>query len=698
MPKASDPSAQRAEHRRRVGLDSDAQWLLCVPHRFVDLSQPVRRFSALALGQTVYVQAQLASLTGYDRRGGRVDVQRRPFRLTMKLRDEAGALVACTAFNVFAWNRLQEGASMHLLARVGEFRGELQLEAPEPVDPSLAGRIVPVYAAIRSKVAGEALGGYVRQALVEYGEQVGEVIEHAASWSPSVAELTGFARGADLVRALHAPASLAEGERAVLGARRCASVAVVRAAERRRAQVQPTLKSVIPVAADVVADLVSRAPYSLTADQSKVVSELVTDLRGSRPMNRLLSGDVGSGKTLPYLIAAAATVKAGRSACVLTPNLLLVEQLAAEMARVYPEVPVLTVTGGGVQGTQRPQQALVLGTTALAGFAKKSGYQPDFLVVDEQHKFSTAQRDALCAPHTNFLEATATPIPRTAALITHGGMDVSIIEEIPVKKEVRTRIEGESTGAKVANHLLRIVHHERKQAAIVYPLVEDDPEQDYASVIGAAGKWERHAPGLVAVLHGRLTDEDKLAVLRDFKAGRKRLLITSTVVEVGVTLPDLKAMMIVNPERYGISQLQQLRGRLARLGGEGHCYLYCLELLDEDQRERLRMFCEINNGFELAERDAEVRGYGDVLGTGKQSGDTRALFLNVDLKPRELAAAQNWLQQRAASAPDGLVFDAASARPSARRRPMAQPAAPAEALVMAEATSSAPPRRQISLF
>jgi len=675
MPKASDPSAQRAEHRRRVGLDSDAQWLLCVPHRFVDLSQPVRRFSALALGQTVYVQAQLASLTGYDRRGGRVDVQRRPFRLTMKLRDEAGALVACTAFNVFAWNRLQEGASMHLLARVGEFRGELQLEAPEPVDASLAGRIVPVYAAIRSKVAGEAPG-----------------------WSPSVAEFTGFARGADLVRALHAPASLAEGERAVLGARRCASVAVVRAAERRRAQVQPTLKSVIPVAADVVADLVSRAPYSLTADQSKVVSELVTDLRGSRPMNRLLSGDVGSGKTLPYLIAAAATVKAGRSACVLTPNLLLVEQLAAEMARVYPEVPVLTVTGGGVQGTQRPQQALVLGTTALAGFATKSGYQPDFLVVDEQHKFSTAQRDALCAPHTNFLEATATPIPRTAALITHGGMDVSIIEEIPVKKEVRTRIEGESTGAKVANHLLRIVHHERKQAAIVYPLVEDDPEQDYASVIGAAGKWERHAPGLVAVLHGRLTDEDKLAVLRDFKAGRKRLLITSTVVEVGVTLPDLKAMMIVNPERYGISQLQQLRGRLARLGGEGHCYLYCLELLDEDQRERLRMFCEINNGFELAERDAEVRGYGDVLGTGKQSGDTRALFLNVDLKPRELAAAHTWLQQRTAGAPEGLVFDAASAMPTPRRRATATPAAPTEALVMAQAAPPAPPRGQFSPF
>jgi ATP-dependent DNA helicase RecG len=255
-----------------------------------------------------------------------------------------------------------------------------------------------------------------------------------------------------------------------------------------------------------------------------------------------------------------------------------------------------------------------------------------------------AQREAVRASWTNLLEATATPIPRTAALAVHGSTDLHMLHEIPVDKKVDTRIFDRSSALEARNSVLRAIVERGEQAAVVYPMVEATEEADAKrSVMEAINTWSRYvAPEKIAVLHGRLSDEEKMSVLESFRAGERRLLLASTVIEVGVTLPELKAMLVIGAERFGVLTLHQLRGRLARHGGHGEFALFS-ESADPEALERLNLLIEHSDGFTLAERDAQVRGYGDLLGIDgdSQSGSTRTLFQGANVGPREIAFAAN---------------------------------------------------------
>lgn len=252
---------------------------------------------------------------------------------------------------------------------------------------------------------------------------------------------------------------------------------------------------------------------------------------------------------------------------------------------------------------------------------------------------SVSQKIELTGFASNYLQATATPIPRTTALITHGAMDVSVLKEMPVVKNITTHIV-------TAGERKRLFDHTRKvlasggQIAIVYPIVNDD-EQEKKSVVAAAVEWEKQFPGLVGMVHGQMKEAEKVAAVNGLKSGNQKIAVVSSVIEIGLTLPSLRSLIVVHAERYGTSTLHQLRGRVARLGGNGYFFLFLPETVAPETMQRLQLLVDHSDGFTLSEKDAELRGYGDLFEDAeRQSGNSRStIFRCVDLTPSEIHAA-----------------------------------------------------------
>ena len=483
-----------------------------------------------------------------------------------------------------------------------------------------------------------------------------QIVEADSGWRDSSApvsmdELTGFRSGQELLANLHRPKSVDVGEKAMRAAKIISAYTLVRKTAERQKAILVNPKSIIPIDAKVVEDLKSRLPYPLTGDQDSAVNGICASLRGPRPMDGLLSGDVGTGKTLAFLLPMVAAHKAGKRCMLLTPNLLLISQVEREIKKFFPEVRVCTVNGKGIKGDDQASSIIVGSTALINAMAKgKIGRKPDFLVVDEQHKFSVEQRQALRDAHTNKIEATATPIPRTAALATHGAHDLFLLRDVPVVKSIKTDVFTKDQAKQAGQRIIDALNR-GEQAAVIYPLVtstmdeEGKPKDDAKkAVTNAAENWKRYVPlEHIAVLHGKMKDVEKDAVLDSFRSGEKRLLLSSIVIEVGVTLPELKTLLVTDADRFGVVTLHQLRGRLARHGGEGHFLMFTENEDDPDSMERLQLVAENNDGFDLSEKDAEVRGYGDILGIDgdAQSGVTRALFQGVKIGPRDISLAAN---------------------------------------------------------
>ena len=373
-------------------------------------------------------------------------------------------------------------------------------------------------------------------------------------------------------------------------------------------------------------------PFQLTAAQKRVIKEIHADLQSGRQMNRLLQGDVGSGKTIVAALIALLAIDNGFQACIMAPTEILAEQhyagLAAQLQAIGVRVELLT---GSVKGKRRQEvlEALRMGDVQiLVGTHALIEPGVEFrnlglAVSDEQRRFGVKQRAKLWEknvrpPHV--LVMTATPIPRTLAMTVYGDLDVSIINELPPgRKPITTRhysrIARDRIQAGVVAELKR-----GRQVYIVYPLIQENEkldlkalEEGYADTVRAYPEWR------VGKIHGKMKPAEKEAAMRDFAQGETQILVSTTVIEVGVNVPNASVMIIENAERFGLAQLHQLRGRVGRGAEQSYCILVTKENLAETTRERMQIMVETNDGFRIAEADLKFRGPGDLEGTA-QSG------------------------------------------------------------------------------
>lgn len=385
--------------------------------------------------------------------------------------------------------------------------------------------------------------------------------------------------------------------------------------------------------------------FPLTGAQKRVLKEIRADVGSGKQMNRLLQGDVGSGKTLVAVLSAMMAVDNGYQACVMAPTEVLASQHYQNVFKFIDstKIKVALLTGSTKkkertaihQGLEDGSINLIFGTHALLEDAVKFK-NLGLAVIDEQHRFGVEQRSKLwfkaeVPPH--ILVMTATPIPRTLAMTLYGDLDVSIIDELPPgRKPIQTLHVGENRRKEVYDFMKKEIRAGR-QAFVVYPLIKESEKMDYENLeAGYVAITEEFQPPefVTAVVHGKQTAENKAYDMNLFAAGKAHILVATSVIEVGVDVPNASVMVIESAERFGLSQLHQLRGRVGRGAEKSYCILMTGYKLSKESRERIELMCATNDGFELAEADMRMRGPGDFEGT-RQSG------LAIDLHIADLA-------------------------------------------------------------
>jgi ATP-dependent DNA helicase RecG len=389
---------------------------------------------------------------------------------------------------------------------------------------------------------------------------------------------------------------------------------------------------------NLVRDFVAGLPFELTGAQRKVLREIEADMARTIPMNRMLQGDVGSGKTVVALCSMLLAVEAGFQAALMAPTLILAEQHYLNCERWLRPLGLRVAlrTGESREAESAPNAALqqdlfrdedgrppdvVIGTHALFYDSGGRFERLGLVVIDEQHKFGVEQRSRLVARgrQPDVLVMTATPIPRTLALTLYGDLDVSTISERPAERgKIVTAIRAPDKLPAITDFMVKELEAGR-QVYIVYPLIDESEKTEMKAAKKEFESWQSLlAPHTCGLLHGRLRPEEKEQVMRDFREGRTRVLVATTVVEVGVDVPNATVMLIENAERFGLAQLHQLRGRI----GRGQHKSYCILLTTSDKPEaleKLTVLEKTSDGFEIAEADLKLRGMGDILGTA-QSG------------------------------------------------------------------------------
>ncbi len=386
-------------------------------------------------------------------------------------------------------------------------------------------------------------------------------------------------------------------------------------------------------------------PFALTGAQKRVIRELFEDFKSGKQMNRLLQGDVGSGKTMVAFCAMLIAASSGAQSCLMAPTEILAEQHYRSL-RAYADplgIKIGLLTGSTrksdrqvlFQSLEAGELYVLVGTHALLEDPVQF-HTLGFCVIDEQHKFGVAQRARLWRKggdfHPHILVMTATPIPRTLAMTVYGDLDVSVIDELPVgRKPIVTVVRYDADRLKVYQ-FVREQLQKGSQAYVIYPLVKESEALDLRNVEDGFLNIQKVFPEYtVAMVHGQLKSADKEAQMQRFVSGEAAVLVATTVIEVGVNVPNANVMIIENAERFGLAQLHQLRGRVGRGSDQSYCILLTDYKTSSDSKHRLRIMTKTTNGFDIANEDLKLRGPGDLLGT-QQSGlpDLRLTHLGTD--------------------------------------------------------------------
>ena len=417
-----------------------------------------------------------------------------------------------------------------------------------------------------------------------------------------------------------------------------------------------------------------KLPFPLTGAQKRVVKEIRQDTVTGFQMNRLLQGDVGSGKTLVALMSMLLAVDNGFQACMMAPTEILARQHFTTIRRMLAGTEVTTAILTGASKARERREALegiasgrvniLIGTHALIEDRVRFA-DLGFVVIDEQHRFGVEQRARLWTKNAqppHILVMTATPIPRTLAMTLYGDLDVSVIDELPPgRRPVKTFRYTDAARLKLFGFMRQQIALGR-QVYVVYPLIKESEAMDYKDLTDGYEAISRDFPlpqYVTAICHGKMKPADKEESMRQFKEGEAQILVATSVIEVGVDVPNATVMVIESAERFGLSQLHQLRGRVGRGGEQSYCILMSGEKLSRESRARLDAMCETNDGFRLAELDLKLRGAGDINGT-QQSG------MAFDLKIASPTADVQILTLSREAAVSVLEADPALAKPENR--------------------------------
>ena len=612
---------RRAEALARLGIRTARDLLWHLPHRYIDAST-LTPLAKAELGQEVAcVGRVVAKGVLPTRRGLRI--------FHAVLRDDSGLLECVWPGQPFLDRTIVVGQTLLVSGPVRFYHGRqmaprefvILADAEGEADPLTGGKVLPVYPAT------EGLSHKIIRSLVE--RHLDRLIALSEDVLPDAVRVDlDLPALPDALRAVHRPASLSEAER---GRRRLAfdelldlQLMLIRAravAKRHRSGVAFTLKR------DLTRRLKESLPWELTADQQRAIREILGDMTAPERMHRLLMGDVGTGKTVVALFAMLLALENDFQAALMAPTELLVEQhgatleLLLEPLQLKPELLLGRQTASEKAAVRKRlaggQARLAVGTHALL----QEGVQFQRLglvVIDEQHRFGVEQRAALIGKGVapDVLLLTATPIPRSLALTLYGDLDVSTLRERPPGRGmVRTAVRRSNQRERVLE-FVRSECGKGRQAYVVLPVIEESERADLRAASTMletlAARWPELRVGLV---HGRLKAEQRDEVMRQFRRGELNVLVATTVIEVGIDVPNATMMVVEHPDRFGLAQLHQLRGRIGRGAEES----YCILLVDGPAPDRLQGFAGTLDGFKIAELDLAERGMGDLIGA-RQSG------------------------------------------------------------------------------
>jgi ATP-dependent DNA helicase RecG len=612
----------RAEALRRLGIVTARDLLFHIPHRYEDAST-ITPIASLETGMDGTIIGRVISKGIIPTRKGL-----RIFQAVLK--DDTGMIEASWPGQPFLDRTIEKGDTMLLTGPVRFFHGR-QLQPREYIqlgkddDGVKGGKVLAVYPATEG-LTFKVIRGIIETHLDSLLPLVKEYLPEDLLRMSSVPSLS------EALRMVHRPKSIAEGTQ---GRDRLAfeELLFVHVLHRRGNALKRQRRSGIAFQnrRQLTSALKAALPFTLTNAQMTAVREIVADMCSDRKMHRLLQGDVGSGKTIVALFAALLAMENGYQAAIMAPTELLAEQHARTFTKLLEPLgiePVL-VTGSltsrarklAARKLESSAPMLAVGTHALVQEAAVFG-RLGFVTIDEQHRFGVEQRAAISAKGVSpdVLLMSATPIPRSLALTTYGDLDVSTLDERPAGRQpVSTVMRPESARERVLEFVARETEKGR-QAYVVYPVIEESEKTDLKA---ATTMYEQLSAGpfagrVVALIHGRVPAADREAIMRAFRDGKVDVLVSTTVIEVGIDVPNATVMLVEHPERFGLSQLHQLRGRVGR-GAEAS---YCILLGDvgEEAAERLRIFVDTDDGFEIARADLRLRGMGNLFGE-EQSGE-----------------------------------------------------------------------------
>ncbi|HMO33704.1 MAG TPA: ATP-dependent DNA helicase RecG [Lacibacter sp.] len=619
--------------KKELNLFTFGDLLEHVPLRHLDRTKVLRIGELSPTHDYVQVRGRLLSME--------VVGHQRSKRLMAVLQDGTGTL-ELTWFQGISWvqKRLETGADYLVFGKLGFFMGKPQLVHPElePVESEKAdGRptLEPIYPSTEKLKAkglnGRALGRLMAALLpqvhpADLPENLPDTVLHEL-------QLPGRY---EAYCNLHFPASPQHYEEAL---RRLKFeelfIAQLRMALVRSRRHRFSRGVVFDKVGDLFNDFYkNHLPFELTGAQKRVLREIRTDTARGHQMNRLLQGDVGSGKTMVALLAMLLAAGNGYQSCLMAPTEILAQQHFASISRLLQPlgVDVRLLTGSTrkaqrnelLPALQEGRVPIVIGTHALIEETVQF-HKLGLAVIDEQHRFGVAQRAELklkgeVPPH--ILVMTATPIPRTMAMTAYGDLDYSVMDELPPgRKPVTTVHRYESSRPSVMDFVRKQIE-EGRQAYFIYPLIEESAKVDYENLEKGYEEVKAFFPEpkfYISMVHGRQTAEVKDTNMQRFKTHDTQIMVATTVIEVGVDVPNASVMVIESAERFGLSQLHQLRGRVGRGSAQSFCILLTGRNLSRESRERLQIMCATNDGFLIAEKDLELRGPGDIEGT-RQSG------------------------------------------------------------------------------
>ena len=610
----------KAKALQRLGIYTIEDMITHYPREYEDRTKP-KKIAELVDGEEAFIQAICVSAVTVIRKKKNMIVYK------MAIRDDTGTLVTTWYNQSYIKDKFRIGEGYNFYGKISKKYGAIEMNSPEFEEANkheITGRIVPMYPSTYN-ISQNVIRKIIKECLkIIYGKLEETLPEKILEEYKLVDINTAILQ-------IHFPTDFEQYKKARK-----------RLVFEELLQVQIALLSVkydyttqktgISFSKNVkMSDIINSLKFKLTKAQLRVLEEIDRDMESSKPMNRLLQGDVGSGKTIVSIISTYKAVKSGYQVAIMAPTAILASQHLESFKEILEpfeikcELLVSSITAKKkkelLERLNNGEIDVLIGTHAILEdnvLFKKSG----LVVTDEQHRFGVRQRSIIAEKGENpdVMVMTATPIPRTLALILYGDLDISIIDELPPNRQkIDTFAVTKNLEDRVNNFVKKLIN-EGRQVYIVCPLVEEKEDIEAKAVLELYDKYANQifSKYRVAYLHGKMKAKEKDSIMQEFKDGNIDILISTTVIEVGVNVPNASIMIVENADRFGLAQLHQLRGRVGRGSNKSYCILK-YDGKSKEKMERLKIMTQTNDGFVVAEKDLELRGTGEFFGT-KQHG------------------------------------------------------------------------------